>query len=78
MNEAVAILIVLAVWWAIGMAFFLHVCWIITPIITVRDVLVGLLAGMLGPFGALNYLYVLEYMRWPSWLDTELIRKRYD
>lgn len=63
-------------WWLIGAAMFLHVCWAIIPEIKVKDLFVMLFAGTLGPIG------VIFYIHWPargvSFMNKTVFRKKYD
>ena len=63
------LLVIMAVWYLIGQAIFLHVCYLIRPVIVVKDLMVSLFAGLLGPFALMFYAKVEN-----SWLNTEIYR----
>lgn len=44
-------------WWLTGFAMFLHVCWLITPVIKVADLLVACVGGLFGPLGVFFYAF---------------------
>lgn len=65
-------IVFLFLWWLTGQAIFLHVCYLINPTITVKDLLFSIIAGPFGPFGIVFYSTVKEF----SWLDTVIYRGR--